>query len=332
LQLKVHALSLHAGVPLPFVGAGQPWLHEPQLFASPVKSTQAVGDCVGHAVSVLLHVNPHTLFTHAGCPPVTPLHALPHVLQFFASSVRFVHVLPQRSGVGELQPLTQPVAPHTEVLPLHTVLQPPQWEGCVMSTSQPSPGWPLQSAQPVEHADAGKAHAPACVQDVVPETCGRLVHEWPQVPQLCTSSGTHAPPQSSWPVGQVAPVSTAPLSTPPLLEPLPEPLLEPLPEPLPSGPVVPLEPPPSPGDMASRPEGESAGWEPSPGPMMMPVSSLEPSEPASSPPGLPSWNASPHAATRRATIAAVHVRPFRDCFRMKAPFSLASLGRRGAAS
>jgi hypothetical protein len=86
-----------------------------------------------------------------------------------------VQVPLHRSGVGELQPLTHvllpPVLlPHTGVLPLQTVVQLPQWFVCVTSCSQPSSGFPLQSAHPDAHAEAGNVHTPPATQVVVPET------------------------------------------------------------------------------------------------------------------------------------------------------------------
>jgi hypothetical protein len=65
-----------------------------------------VGLAVGQAEKPLLHVMLHAPPTHAGWPLVTPLQALPHVLQFFGSFVVSVHVPLHSDGVGALQPLT----------------------------------------------------------------------------------------------------------------------------------------------------------------------------------------------------------------------------------
>ncbi len=60
----------------------------------------------------------------------------------------------------------------------------------------------MQSVQPGAQADSGKEHAPAAVQEVAPETCGRFVHVWPQVPQLWMSLGTHWPPHTRFGLAQ----------------------------------------------------------------------------------------------------------------------------------
>jgi hypothetical protein len=84
-----------------------------------------------------------------------------------------------------------------------------------MSVSQPSSGFALQCAHPAAHEEAGTEHVPFAPHDVVPETCGRPVHEWPHVPQLFTSSGTQLPAQSSCPVGQPGGPLSGPASTTP---------------------------------------------------------------------------------------------------------------------
>jgi hypothetical protein len=122
---------LHAAAPLPLVGAAHLFAQAPQLSASFCSSTHAVGATVGQAEKVWLHVKPHALFEHAGWPLVTPPHALPQVWQFFGSSVRLVQLLEQRSGVGALQLLMQPMPPpgalpHLEAVPPQTVVQLPQ--------------------------------------------------------------------------------------------------------------------------------------------------------------------------------------------------------------
>jgi hypothetical protein len=97
-----------------------------------------------------LHEKPHVPVAHVGVPWVTGGQAVPHALQLFGSVCLFVQVLAQRSGVAPEQPVTQEYVP---ALPWqsgadepHAVLQPPQFAGFVMSTSQPSSPFVLQCA------------------------------------------------------------------------------------------------------------------------------------------------------------------------------------------
>ena len=77
---------------------------------------------------------------------------------------------------------------------VHALLQLPQCVARVTSVSQPSAGFPLQSACPAAQDDAGKLHMPA-LQDTGPITLLSAVQSFPQVPQLCASLGTQAPAQ-----------------------------------------------------------------------------------------------------------------------------------------
>jgi len=139
---------------------------------------------------------------HEACACVTiVVHAFPHTPQLLALLVVSTHVEPQSVGVPaghpETHPYVPPVAEHTGVPPVHAVLQPPHVAACERSVSQPSAGWPLQSAHPGAHAEAANAHAPA-PHDVAPLTCGRPLQLVPQAPQLPVSlcSSTQAPLQS----------------------------------------------------------------------------------------------------------------------------------------
>jgi hypothetical protein len=233
LQSRVHAPAAHAGVPVPLVGPGHALLQAPQLFASCCSSTHSVGPAVGHPVKPELHANEHWLLAHVGCALVTLFgHASPHPLQLLALLVVSTQAPLHRVGVVVGHPETHVPAAHTGSFAGHAFVHEPQVDFVVMSVSHPSSGLPSQSAHPAAHDDAGKLHAPAVVQDVVPATCARFVQSWPHVPQLCTSLGTHVPLHSMSPVehpgggpssppasgtspppsAPVAPVSAAPAS------------------------------------------------------------------------------------------------------------------------
>jgi len=215
LQFRVHAPEAHAGKPVPVVGPGHVLPHAPQFVASCCSSTHAVGTAVGHPVKPPLHVKPHSLTAHVGCAFGTELgHVTPQPLQSFALLVVSTHVPLHSVGVPVGQPDTHVPPAQTGSFAGHTLVHDPQVPGFVMSVSQPSSGFPSQSAQPVAHADAGKLQAPAAVHDVAPATCARFVQSCPHVPQLWTSLGTHAPPHSTSPIGHPGP-SSPPSATPP---------------------------------------------------------------------------------------------------------------------
>jgi hypothetical protein len=184
LQLSVHPPAAHAGCPLPLVGPGHVLPHAPQFVASCCSSTQPVGAAVGHPVNPPLQVKVHLLLAHVGCALVTSFgHASPHPLQSFALLVVSTHVPPHRMGVPVGQPDTHVPPAHTGSFAVHALVHEPQLAGRVTSVSQPSSGFPLQSAQPAAHAEAGKLQAPAVVHDVAPATCARSVQSWPHDPQ-----------------------------------------------------------------------------------------------------------------------------------------------------
>lgn len=68
-----------------------------------------------------------------------------------------------------------------------------------MSVSQPVSGSLEQLAQPGAQDDAGKPHFPGPEQVTGPETCGKLLQLWPQLPQFWASLGTQNSPQASSP-------------------------------------------------------------------------------------------------------------------------------------
>jgi hypothetical protein len=182
-----------------------------------------VGATVGHPVNPPLHVKVHWLLAHVGCALATLFgHASPHPLQSFALLVVSTHVPLHSTGVPVGQPDTHVPPAHTGSFPEHTLLHEPQVLGFVMSVSQPSSGFPSQSAHPVAHAVAGKLQAPAAVHDVAPATCARFVQSCPHVPQLWTSLGTHAPLHERSPVahpggGASSPASATPPPSPPVV-------------------------------------------------------------------------------------------------------------------
>ena len=214
LQSSVQTPAAHAACPVPFVdGAGQTFAHPPQLVASCCSSTHVVGAAVGHPPKPPLHVKVHWLLAHVGCALVTLFgHASAHPLQSLALLVVSTHVPPQRVGVAVGQPDTQVPAAHTGSFAVHALVHEPQVAGLVMSISQPFEGLPSQSAQPVAHADAGKLHVPPAVHDVAPATWSRFVQSLPQVPQLWTSLGTHAPLHCRSPVGHPEGGASSPAS------------------------------------------------------------------------------------------------------------------------
>jgi hypothetical protein len=227
LQFRVHAPEAHAGCPAPTVGPGHVFPHAPQLFASCCSSTHAVGVAVGHPLNPPLHVKVHALLTHVGCAFCTLFgQASPHPLQSFALLVVSTHVPLHSVGFPVGQPDEHIPPAHTGAFAGHTLVHEPQVPGFVMSVSQPSSGFPLQSAHPAAHAVAGKLHAPATVHEVAPATCARFVQSCPHVPQLWTSLGTHAPLHSMSPVphpggGPSSPASaTVPPSPPPSVVPV----------------------------------------------------------------------------------------------------------------
>lgn len=170
-QLMPQVLAEHAAWPLPFVGAGHAWPHPPQFPVSSVSLTHAVGAPAGHPLKPVSQVKVHPPLTHAAWELAGPAgHTVPHALQLSALLVSSTHVLPQRSGVPEGQPVTHEPLAQTGAVEGHALVHVPQWSFPVTSCSQPSSGLPLQSAQPVAQADGGNEHAPAAVHDVVPET------------------------------------------------------------------------------------------------------------------------------------------------------------------
>jgi hypothetical protein len=215
LQSSVQTPAAHAACPVPLIdGAGQTFAHPPQFVASCCSSTHAVGAAVGHPLKPPLHVKVHWPLAHVGCALVTSFgHPSPHPLQSLALLVVSTQVPLHSVGVVAGQPDTQVPAAHTGSFAGHALVHEPQVAGFVMSVSQPSSGFPSQSAQPVAHADAGKLHAPAAVHDVAPATCARLVQSWPHVPQLCTSLGTHAPLHWRSPVGHPGRGPSSPASS-----------------------------------------------------------------------------------------------------------------------
>ena len=158
--------------PQSLVPAGQPQLepvqvlppvhlapHAPQLLPSLVMSTQAPLQ----SMKPVLQANEQALVTQAGTTLATVVvQALPQVLQLFALLDVSTHEVLHRVGVAAGQPDAQakllPDGAQTEAPPEHALPQPPQFVAVVMSTSQPSEGSPLQSAQPGAHEVAGRAH------------------------------------------------------------------------------------------------------------------------------------------------------------------------------
>jgi hypothetical protein len=173
-----------------------------------------------------LQANVHLLAEHVGCALVTVFgQASPHPLQSLALLVVSTHVPLHRMGVPVGQPDTHVPPAHTGSFAGHTLLHEPQVPGFVMSVSQPSSGFPSQSAQPAAQAVAGKLQAPVAVHDVAPATCARLVQSWPHVPQLWTSLGMHAPLHSRSPGeqpggGPSSPASATPPPSPPVVVPV----------------------------------------------------------------------------------------------------------------
>jgi len=215
VQSNVHALCAHAARPVlgPVVGPGQVTPQPPQLPGSDVSSTHAVGAPVGHALKPRLHVKEHLLFAHVGCAFCTSFgQESPQPLQSLALLVVSTHVPLQSVGVAVGQPETQVPPEQTGSFVGHALVHEPQVAGLVMSVSQPSSGFESHWAQPAAHAEAGKTHCPVDVsQVVVPETCGRFVQSWPQVPQLWTSSGTHDPLHARSPVAQPGGAGSSPV-------------------------------------------------------------------------------------------------------------------------
>jgi hypothetical protein len=68
-------------------------------------------------------------------------------------------------------------------VPVHDVVQLPQWSAVSSAVSQPSLGSPLQSPHPAAHDEAGKAQAPPW-QLTSPTTCERLVQSFEQEPHV----------------------------------------------------------------------------------------------------------------------------------------------------
>jgi hypothetical protein len=170
-QLMPQVLAEHAAWPLPLVGGGHAWPHPPQFPVSSVSLTHAVGAAVGHPAKPVSHVKVHAPLAQAGCELAGPAgHTVPHALQWSGSEVSSTHVLPQRSGVPDGHPVTQEPLAQTGEVEGHAFVHAPQCSGPVTSCSHPLSGLESQSAQPAAHAEGGNEHAPAAVQEVVPET------------------------------------------------------------------------------------------------------------------------------------------------------------------
>src|SRR5580700_10087246 len=121
-----------------------------QLLGSDVSSTHAVGVCVGHALKPMLQVKPHLLLAQVGWASDTVVeHPRPHPLQSLALLVVSTQVPLHSVGVAVGQPVTHVPAAQTGSLVVHALLHEPHMAGVVMSASQPSSGFPSQSAQPV---------------------------------------------------------------------------------------------------------------------------------------------------------------------------------------
>src|SRR6266496_3072560 len=120
---------------------------------------------------------------------------MPQLVGFWVVSTQ---LLPQRVGAVAEHPLAQEEVPpdiaQTGVAPEHALPHRPQLSCFDKSVSHPSSGFAVQCPQPDAHEEAGKEHLPFA-QVTGPPTFGSLVQSWPQAPQLCTSFGTHAPPQ-----------------------------------------------------------------------------------------------------------------------------------------
>ena len=146
-QVMAQLSPLQLGAPLPLVGPGQLVPHRvPQLFGSVFDGQDALAP-VPHRWSPALHVNPQTPpGLHAGVPPVTPGQTFVQLPQWFGSVPSFTHEPVQRlrpAAQPDEHPNAVPASPlgeHAGVLPVHCVVQPPQWVGWLMSVSQPLSG------------------------------------------------------------------------------------------------------------------------------------------------------------------------------------------------
>src|SRR5262249_3374169 len=134
---------------------------------------------------------PHTELAQVGLLLALPMHAMPHLLQFFTSTRESTSQPSLALPLQSRKPMLQEPTPHTALAQPATPLatagqllpQAPQFLASLpVSTSQPLPAWPSQSRKVVEQEPM--PHRPPAQPGIPLTTAGQAM---PHLPQFLAS-------------------------------------------------------------------------------------------------------------------------------------------------